>query len=304
MEGVAHDPAFARKVGIPQSVGKDFAAADKGRKFADGGAADTALRTASSYAQKRAMGGADNIFGGASPGSATPWFERREAAGEDSGVRGFLAGTGGGRSDYRNASLPSGSYILPADIISGMGEGNSLAGAAIADKMFHTEPYGITPPKVGAHRASLPTPRAPVPREPVAKGGAPSASPKQEPLPITRAGEHMPVDVVLADGEFALSPDTIAHHPQLGRLDPNDKDPQHFRRAVKIGHDVLDHWVVEKRKEHAAEMLKLAGPVGAKKHPAVEQMRAAAKVLEAKPKEPAAAKASIKPGTAPIKKAA
>lgn len=28
MEGVAHDPKFARKVGIPQSVGKDFARAD------------------------------------------------------------------------------------------------------------------------------------------------------------------------------------------------------------------------------------------------------------------------------------
>jgi len=28
MEAVAHDPAFAKKVGIPQSVGKDFAAAD------------------------------------------------------------------------------------------------------------------------------------------------------------------------------------------------------------------------------------------------------------------------------------
>lgn len=28
MEAVAHDPAFARKVGVPQKVGKDFAAAD------------------------------------------------------------------------------------------------------------------------------------------------------------------------------------------------------------------------------------------------------------------------------------
>ena len=28
MQGVAHDAAFARKVGIPQSVGRDFAAAD------------------------------------------------------------------------------------------------------------------------------------------------------------------------------------------------------------------------------------------------------------------------------------
>lgn len=37
MAAVAHNPAFAKKVGIPQSVGKDFNAADKGRKFAAGG---------------------------------------------------------------------------------------------------------------------------------------------------------------------------------------------------------------------------------------------------------------------------
>lgn len=28
MEAVAHDPKFAKKAGIPQKVGKDFAAAD------------------------------------------------------------------------------------------------------------------------------------------------------------------------------------------------------------------------------------------------------------------------------------
>lgn len=37
MEAVAHNPGFAKKVGIPQSVGKDFAAADKGKKFKEGG---------------------------------------------------------------------------------------------------------------------------------------------------------------------------------------------------------------------------------------------------------------------------
>ena len=37
MEAVAHNPGFAKKVGIPQSVGKDFSTADKGRKFAKGG---------------------------------------------------------------------------------------------------------------------------------------------------------------------------------------------------------------------------------------------------------------------------
>jgi hypothetical protein len=37
MEAVAHSPAFAKKAGIPQSVGKDFSSADKGRKFSKGG---------------------------------------------------------------------------------------------------------------------------------------------------------------------------------------------------------------------------------------------------------------------------
>jgi hypothetical protein len=33
MEAVAHDPKFAKKVGIKQSVGKEFAAADAGTKL-------------------------------------------------------------------------------------------------------------------------------------------------------------------------------------------------------------------------------------------------------------------------------
>ncbi len=37
MNAVAHSPAFAKKVGVPQSVSKDFSTADKGRKFKEGG---------------------------------------------------------------------------------------------------------------------------------------------------------------------------------------------------------------------------------------------------------------------------
>lgn len=37
MAAVAHNPSFAKKAGIPQSVGRDFTEADKGRKFAKGG---------------------------------------------------------------------------------------------------------------------------------------------------------------------------------------------------------------------------------------------------------------------------
>ena len=37
MAAIAHNPAFAKKVGVPQSVGKDFNNADKGKKFGSGG---------------------------------------------------------------------------------------------------------------------------------------------------------------------------------------------------------------------------------------------------------------------------
>jgi hypothetical protein len=37
MAAVAHNPAFAKKVGIPQSVGMDFNKADKGKTFNKGG---------------------------------------------------------------------------------------------------------------------------------------------------------------------------------------------------------------------------------------------------------------------------
>jgi len=37
MAAIAHNPAFAKKVGVPQSVGKDFNNADKGKTFKQGG---------------------------------------------------------------------------------------------------------------------------------------------------------------------------------------------------------------------------------------------------------------------------
>jgi hypothetical protein len=37
MAAVAHSPSFAKKAGVPQSVGQDFTKADKGRTFSKGG---------------------------------------------------------------------------------------------------------------------------------------------------------------------------------------------------------------------------------------------------------------------------
>jgi len=44
MEMIAHSPTMAKKVGVPQSVGKDFATADKGKKFRSGGMAKSDMK--------------------------------------------------------------------------------------------------------------------------------------------------------------------------------------------------------------------------------------------------------------------
>ena len=52
MAAVAHNPAFAKRVGIPQSVGKDFSEADKGKKFAGGGMAKKLFGGKETYAEE------------------------------------------------------------------------------------------------------------------------------------------------------------------------------------------------------------------------------------------------------------
>jgi hypothetical protein len=37
MAAIANSPSFAKKTGVPMSVGKDFVTADKGKKFSKGG---------------------------------------------------------------------------------------------------------------------------------------------------------------------------------------------------------------------------------------------------------------------------
>ena len=37
MAAIAHSPSFAKKAGVPMSVGKEFVNADKGKKFSKGG---------------------------------------------------------------------------------------------------------------------------------------------------------------------------------------------------------------------------------------------------------------------------
>lgn len=42
----------------------------------------------------------------------------------------------GGRTDHLALDVPSGSYVIPADIVSGLGEGNTANGLAVLQQMF------------------------------------------------------------------------------------------------------------------------------------------------------------------------
>jgi len=51
-----------------------------------------------------------------------------------------------GRTDHLPINVPSGAYVIPADIISAMGEGNTMAGFRIANTIFGMQERGDDTP--------------------------------------------------------------------------------------------------------------------------------------------------------------
>lgn len=51
-----------------------------------------------------------------------------------------------GRTDHLPINVPSGSYVIPADIVSALGEGNTMAGFRILNDMFGAQQLGDEPP--------------------------------------------------------------------------------------------------------------------------------------------------------------
>ena len=64
MEAIAHSPSFAKKAGVPQSVGQDFSKADKGKTFKRGGDMAKANPFMEMIAKKKAMGTKKMASGG------------------------------------------------------------------------------------------------------------------------------------------------------------------------------------------------------------------------------------------------
>lgn len=90
-----------------------------------------------------------------------------------------------GRADKIPLKVPSGSSIVPADVVSGLGQGNSASGASILSKMMSTGPYGVKTPHGGGQ--------------------------KRFPRGLAEGGEVETADILASDGEYVVGPDSVAH---------------------------------------------------------------------------------------------
>lgn len=123
-----------------------------------------------------------------------------------------------GRTDHLPMHVPSGSYVIPADIISAMGEGNTMAGFKVANTIFSRIP-GMT---------GMPGSQA-LP----AKGNLPGED-AQLGLPGKAEGGSIEdaVPIVAAGGEYVISPDDVRRIGE-GELDRGHQELDLFVKAMR-----------------------------------------------------------------------
>jgi hypothetical protein len=127
-----------------------------------------------------------------------------------------------GRTDHLPMHVASGSYVIPADIISAMGEGNTMAGFKVAKNIFSQPFYGSGTP----YSASGLPYGAPAPHK-------------------AEGGEVNTVPIVAAGGEYVIHPRDVV---KIGNGSLDD------------GHKTLDHFVLQMRKKTVKTLKSLPGP--------------------------------------------
>jgi len=137
-----------------------------------------------------------------------------------------------GRTDHIPLNVPAGSYVLPADHVSHLGQGNTDSGHARINHMFSTGPFGAGLPKI-AHGHGMPHA---LPMK-FADGGATD-------------DDHETVPIMAAGGEHVLAPWQVRLVPTLIDEPPN----------LHHGHQLLDAWVLHERNKHKKTLEKLPGP--------------------------------------------
>ena len=141
-----------------------------------------------------------------------------------------------GRTDHLPMHVPSGAYVIPADIISAMGEGNTAAGFRVAKSIFSD---GF---KAGGTVKMPSMPRLTLSGSPYAA----AKSPYGAALPGRAAGggTHT-VPIVAAGGEYVIDPEDVV---QIGDGSLDD------------GHRILDEFVKQMRAKTIKTLSNLPGP--------------------------------------------
>lgn len=129
-----------------------------------------------------------------------------------------------GRTDHLPAEVPNGSYVLPADIVSALGEGNTMNGFRVIKRMFSGVPGGGNAEEFPYGGGQLP----------YGGRGVHAAG-----------GQVKGVPVVIAGGEHVLKPEEVSF---AGHGD------------MDLGHRVLDQWVRETRAKTIKTLQGLPGP--------------------------------------------
>ena len=128
-----------------------------------------------------------------------------------------------GRTDHLPITVPSGSYVLPADIVSAGGEGNTIAGFKVLRRTFGGQPYGGSKAPYGQTSGPYGSPRASGGR--VRAAGILFLSPEREVLLLKRAGKDH-------HGEWGLP----AGHIEKGER-PEEAARRETREEAGYDHD-------------------------------------------------------------------
>lgn len=168
-------------------------------------------------------------------------YEMRHAmhAGLNSHPAGLVHTAGPGRTDNVPMSVAPGSHVIPSDVIAGLGQGNTLAGAHAMGVSMQGGPGGITLPK-GPAKSTIPKP--PTPGH-FARGGEPRWEGHE--IKVARGGAANGVKCIVAGGEWILAPHEVEKVVHNG----------------KRGHEAIDSWILERRKEDIKKLRSLPGPV-------------------------------------------
>ncbi len=143
-----------------------------------------------------------------------------------------------GRTDHLPLHVKSGSYILPADIVSAYGEGNTSAGFKVMNRLFGGAPYNSS----GGPYNSGKRPYGSESDEPYSQSDSPYNVELQN---RAKGGKTSTVPVVVAGGEYSIPPEKVA---EIGEGD------------MQRGHRILDEFILRSRKDLVKTLSKLPGP--------------------------------------------